>query len=79
MYLQKTFGRQKLDCHFDEEVFNFTLFMDDIVGREKIRFSLGFKLNEKFLSIALSKGFDSNDGILPSFIFEEKKTKIMKR
>ena len=26
MYLQKTFGRQKLDCHFDEEVFNFTLF-----------------------------------------------------
>lgn len=35
MYLQKTFGRQKLDCHFDEEVFNFTLFMDDIVGREK--------------------------------------------
>lgn len=79
MYLQKTFGRQKLDCHFDEEVFNFTLFMDDIVGREKIRFSLGFALNEKFLSIALSKWFDSNDGILPSFIFEEKKTKIMKR
>lgn len=79
MYLQKTFGRQKLDCHFDEEVFNFTLFMDDIVGREKIRFSLGFTLNEKFLSIALSKWFDSNDGILPSFIFEEKKTKIMKR
>lgn len=79
MYLQKTFGRQKLDCHFDEEVLNFTLFMDDIVGREKIRFSLGFELNEKFLSIALSKWFDINDGILPSFIFEEKKTKIMKR
>ena len=79
MYLQKTFGRQKLDCHFDEEVFNFTLFMDDIVGREKIRFTLWFALNEKFLTIALSKWFDSNEGILPSFIFEEKKRKIMKR